>query len=282
MKGKSPAGPALATVLLELLDTIERTAAVVLRSTDPESLHDLRVAVRRSRSLLKLVGDLVPIDAAGDMPAELAWLAALTTPTRDLDVFIARLDSADAALEPFVRQLRTRRGVERRALRQGLRSERFGQFVVRWRSALEAAEPGDVLVRDVARERIGTAYRRVVRKAKRASSPTDLHTVRKRCKELRYLLEAFRPVCARPAYRALMKRLRRLQDELGALQDAQVRRTIVQESVSVELLPETLVAMGVLLGVDEAAAESHRAESVRRLQRFARPKVGRLVAGIVG
>src|SRR3984957_13477009 len=52
-----PAGQSSATILLRLLDTIEANLGGVVADTDTEFLHDLRVAVRRTRSALKLFGD---------------------------------------------------------------------------------------------------------------------------------------------------------------------------------------------------------------------------------
>ena len=54
-----PAPEAAAVILLRLLDTIEANIPGVLRDLDIEFLHDLRVSVRRSRSALKLFGDVL-------------------------------------------------------------------------------------------------------------------------------------------------------------------------------------------------------------------------------
>ena len=55
-----PASVAVATLLLGLLDTLEQNVDGVLRDIDTEFLHDLRVAVRRTRSAIKLLGDVLP------------------------------------------------------------------------------------------------------------------------------------------------------------------------------------------------------------------------------
>jgi hypothetical protein len=54
-----PAGAAAAAILLRLLDTIEANVGGVRADTDTEFLHDLRVSVRRTRSALKLFGDVI-------------------------------------------------------------------------------------------------------------------------------------------------------------------------------------------------------------------------------
>src|SRR5580693_10006479 len=55
-----PASVAVATLLLGLLDTLEQNVDGVLRDVDTELLHDLRVAVRRTRSAIKLLGAVLP------------------------------------------------------------------------------------------------------------------------------------------------------------------------------------------------------------------------------
>ena len=152
-----PAPEAAATILLRLLDTIEANVPGVLHDLDTEFLHDLRVSVRRSRSALKLFGDVLTAPrksgaknaglTAGDVArfaAEFKWVGDLTTPTRDLDVHL--LDFEDTArtlraakpddLEPFRGYLKQRRTREFRALARGLRSPRFVSLTQEWRAAL--------------------------------------------------------------------------------------------------------------------------------------------------
>ena len=59
-----PAPEAAAIILLRLLDTIEANIPGTLRDLDTEFLHDLRVSVRRSRSALKLFGDVLTTSGA--------------------------------------------------------------------------------------------------------------------------------------------------------------------------------------------------------------------------
>ena len=81
-----PAREAVALLLLQQLDTLEANVDGVLHDVDTEYLHDLRIAVRRTRSALKLLGDVLPGDLTLRFAAEFRWLGDLTTPLRDLDV----------------------------------------------------------------------------------------------------------------------------------------------------------------------------------------------------
>jgi len=249
----APARAAVAGVLLGLADTIEANVGYVIRDVDIEFLHDLRVAVRRTRSALKLAGDELPRDLAARFAPEFKWLGDLTTPTRDLDVNLAGFGdlagrlraAAPADLEPLRVQLAQRRVTERRKLLRGLRSARFAELMTAWRAALDdaaAARPrrGRHQGPDagtVAADRIGRAYRRVVKRgaaisaAGTAGGPPaeDMHSLRKRCKELRYLLEFFGSLYEPAALRRAVKDLKGLQDCLGEFQDAQVQRDEIRE-----------------------------------------------------
>src|ERR1700683_2558964 len=139
-----PASVAVATLLLGLLDTLEQNVDGVLRDIDTEFLHDLRVAARRTRSAIKLLGDALPAALAAPYAAEFKWLGDLTTPVRDLDVHLlgfgamaGQLVAASPAdLEPFRAFLARRRTREFRRLAAGLRSARFKTLTDHWRKAL--------------------------------------------------------------------------------------------------------------------------------------------------
>jgi len=303
-----PAQAALADVLLRLAETITANVGFVMGDVDTEFLHDLRVAVRRTRSALKLAGDALPGGMAARFAPEFKWLGDLTTPTRDLDVYLTGFDqmaaglsaASPADLEPFRAHLAARRRTERRRLVRGLRSARFTGLMTEWRSALEAAagqpagpEPD---IGSLAADRIARAYRRVVKlgsaltRAGAGDGPsgTDLHSLRKRCKELRYLLEFFGSLYDPAAYRRAVKKLKGLQDCLGEFQDGEVQREAIR-GFAVQMvarrgvrghgrqaaaaptaaeLAATLLAMGELTAQLHARQLRGRAEVADRFAQF--------------
>jgi CHAD domain-containing protein len=283
----APAPVAIANMLAGFASVIDDNVAGTIAAIDTEFLHDLRVAVRRTRSILKLAGDVLPANLAERFLPEFKWLGDLTTPVRDLDVYLleldtmaARLASADPRdLDPFRSFLVQHRTAERRRLVRGLRSRRFGQMMSDWRTALAqvaAGGDGGPTVAALARQRIGRAFRKVVRRGKRitADSPSgQVHELRKRCKELRYLLEVFRPACADTPYRPLIKELKALQDTLGEFQDGEVQREAVREFAALMMEqgaapPATVLAMGELAAQLDAHQLNARAALVGRLQPF--------------
>jgi CHAD domain-containing protein len=296
-----PASVAVATLLLRLLDTVELNVDGVLRDIDTEFLHDLRVAVRRTRSALKLLREVLPADLVERYAAEFKWLGDLTTPTRDLDVHLLgfgalteQLRAASPAdLEPFRAFLVRRRAREFRRLAATLRSARFGALTGDWRKAL-------LEVRDTSTPRkaprkhrprreptafalalstTGRAFRRIATRGAAItpdSPPESLHDLRKRCKELRYLLEFFAPLHDPAAYKKVVGDLKQLQDCLGDFQDSQIQReeigALAEAMLAEHAAPAaTLLAMGELAARLAVSQTKAREEFARRFARFAGP-----------
>jgi CHAD domain-containing protein len=289
-----PASVAVATLLLGLLDTLEQNVDGTLRDIDTEFLHDLRVAVRRTRSAIKLLGHVLPGGLAQAYAAEFKWLGDLTTPTRDLDVHLLGFDAmagqlvaaSPADLEPFRAFLVRRRAREFRRLSAGLRSARFRAIIDHWRKALvevrDARRPARR--RGVTADQLAVAttermFRRVVAQGGRitaASPPESLHDLRKRCKELRYVLEFFAPLHDPVAYRKVIGDLKQLQDCLGEFQDSQVQREEIG-ALADAMLAERAAPAATLLAMGEFAANlvlsqaEARADFAQRFTRFAGP-----------
>jgi len=289
-----PASVAVATLLLGLLDTLEQNVDGTLRDIDIEFLHDLRVAVRRTRSAIKLLGDVLPGGLAASYAAEFKWLGDLTTPTRDLDVHLLGYDAmvgqlvaaSPADLEPFRVFLTRRRAREVRRLAAGLRSARFRAITDHWRKALvevrDAGRPArrrGVTAADLAVATTERMFRRVAAQGSAisaASAPDALHDLRKRCKELRYVLEFFAPLHDPVTYRKVIGDLKQLQDCLGVFQDSQVQQEEIHALADAMLAERaapaaTLLAMGEIAAVLALSQAGARADFAERFTRFAGP-----------
>ncbi len=95
-----PAALAVCTVLTRLFGTAQANIPGTIRDIDTEFLHDLRIAVRRTRSVLKLAGSVLPASLPDRYRPEFKWLGDLTTPTRDLDVYLLGYPAMAAGLSP--------------------------------------------------------------------------------------------------------------------------------------------------------------------------------------
>jgi len=258
-----PAALAVVTVLARLAETMQANVAGTIRDIDTEFLHDLRIAVRRTRSVLKLAGAVLPASLVSRYRPEFKWLGDLTTPTRDLDVYLLGYDSMAAGLiaatepelQPFHDYLRRQRAGAHRQLGRGLRSARYTGLAARWTRDLDAvaASPGRrPATGKFAAGRIVQAHRRVLRLGGAigpASPATDLHELRKRSKELRYLLEVFASLYDPAQHWRAVNELKALQDCLGEFQDTEVQqgelRSFAARMVAGRAAPApTLLAMG--------------------------------------
>ena len=300
MQPDLPAGVAVARVLLSFLDELEAAWDGTVADIDIEFLHDFRVAVRRSRSAVKLLGDVLPPALVAWVTPQLKWLGDLTTPSRDLDVLLQELPSLTAGLtsgrpedmEPLALHLIRLRTGERRRLVRGLRSARFERLRARWRASLEELASWDgqphagPTAAEVGAERLATADRRVLRRGSRitpASPAEDLHNLRKRCKELRYLLEVFTPLLDPADARGAVKELKTLQDVLGTFQDSEAQREAIY-ALATDMMARggasarTILAMGEIAARLQEDQHSSRAKFAATFERFARRSVQRLMA----
>ena len=283
-----PASAAIAAVLRTFLATVEANVPGVLDDVDTEFLHDLRVAVRRARSTVKLAGDILPGTATAALGAppsaverlasELKWLGDATTPTRDLDVYLlgvpAMAERLRAArppdLDAFRAHIARYRADAFDRLTVDLRSSRFTSLLADWR-ALSSLGPSDAPPGPTATEfgaaRLRRAHRRVVRLGSTITPlapAAQLHALRKRCKELRYLIEIFEQIEPPRTRKRVLPVLKALQDCLGEFQDSDVQATAIR-TFAAEMMaagaarPSTLLAMGELAGQLDADQQHARA-----------------------
>ena len=292
-----PAAAALAAILAVQLEAIESNVPGAVKDVDTEFLHDLRIAIRRTRSALKLAGRALPGGLAGQYRPEFKWLGDLTTPTRDLDVYLLGFDEmtaglvgADAAdLRPFLQYLTRTRAAAHRDLARGLRSARFGRLARQWRADLAAVRQPRKrpTAGQLAGQKIAAAQARALRAGQRitgASPATDLHELRKDCKELRYMIELFGSLHDPELRWQAVRELKALQDCLGAFQDAEVQRdeihAFAQQMLAERAAPAvTLLAMGEIAAGLARRQRQARAEFDSKFAAFAsRPSQARLAA----
>ena len=83
-----------------LLGTIVANESGVRSALDTEFLHDFRVAVRRTRSLLGQIKHVFPADAVEHFSTEFSWLGRQTGAPRDMDVLVLALREPRADFRP--------------------------------------------------------------------------------------------------------------------------------------------------------------------------------------
>ena len=299
-----PSSVALARVLLRLAEIVDANHAGTVDDLDPEFLHDLRVSIRRSRSMLREVKRVLAPEPRRRWRTELKWVQTVTGAARDLDVHLEDFEEyrqwLPQALEPDLAPLRELLEQERaravRSMRRSLRSARYRDGWAGYKRYLErvrtGTEPIDADAQPNATRRIGKVAARRIRAVYRdmvemgsaideTSHPQALHDLRKRGKELRYLLEIFGDLYDPGEAQAMVKVLKALQDTLGAHQDRHVQsdalRALGPDLAKLERGPAALMAMGLLvdrLDGEQAAARRRVRGAVRGLRSAQAPEGG--------
>ncbi len=261
-----------------------------LEDLDTEFLHDLRVSIRRARSVLRELDGVFDPDRRQALRDELKWAQQLTGPVRDLDVQLLEWNALVAPLPADrVSELAALRAVlaRRRAreltrMRRGLRTARFTAALRAWESLATDGEGGELAgepIESVAGARIRKVYRRMVRDGSSItddSHPEELHDLRKRGKELRYLLELFGGPFPSDVVKPMVSSLKDLQDVLGRFQDRAVQvealRELRGELAAEPEGPAALIALGPALDALEADQAGARAHFAERFAAFASPE----------
>jgi CHAD domain-containing protein len=245
--------------------------------TDPEDLHQLRVATRRLRAFLRAGRRLLVREWAEPLRAELGWLGAALGPARDLDVLVEHLTEEVEALgddaaqaDGLLHSFDGERSAARAAVVEAMRSQRYLALLDR----VEAASTPRLAGADGSLAEIWWREWKRTRAAFAAlgEHPPDdeLHAARIRVKRARYAAELAAHELG-PRGVAFVGAAKRLQDVLGEHQDAVVAEQRIR-SWADENPGEEFVAGRLVQRQRErrAAARAEWPAAWRRLQRKAR------------
>lgn len=264
-----PAVVGFRAVLAGLNDTIMANWQGTVEELDPEFLHDLRVAVRRTRSVISEGKKVLPRAIVERAEERFAWLGTLTGPARDLDVHLINW-SADthrlvgdvvAALEPVHVLLQQRQESAHETLTRALQSAEAAELMATasrwWREPALDEAPGVDAERPLGKvvtKRIARAHANLVKRGRLISPdtpPEQVHDLRKDAKRLRYLLECFAGLLQDAPRKAFVRRLKAFQDNLGEHHDAAVHvaelRAVSHELHLGRASSQTMVAIGELI-----------------------------------
>ena len=270
-----------------LRSVLERQYAQMLRhdpgvrlDLDPEDVHRMRVAVRRTRALLRAARPLLDREWSEPLRSELKWLGGSLGPRRDLDVLIERLRKEIADLDPpehvaacqLVELLREERDQAQAVAVEALSSARYFRLL----DEVESATRGP----RVRRSQISLArlarreFKRLRKKTGRlswASTDAELHRVRILCKRTRYAVELAEPELGKRG-RRVAERAAALQDVLGEHQDAIVAEARLREVLTRAQGSGAAFAAGRLVERERARRAAARAalpKAWRKLERAA-------------
>ncbi len=240
------------------------------------AVHQMRVACRRMRALLRAYRPVLDEAWADDLRERLRWLADVLGAARDAEVLADRLVRTastdptaplnEAAVGRHAASVAERRADAVAALDAALDSDHYRELLdimvaaAREPRLTDAAEVPAASALPALVRRPWRALRRAVRELDAESPDTAWHRVRILAKRARYTVEAAATVDGSAA-RRLGKRLARVQDVLGQHQDAVVAAQMWQSLASSGGADEDLtLTAGRLVERERRAVRAARAE----------------------
>ncbi len=224
-----------------------RTIAVnlegVLRFENDKALHDIRIAIRKARTVLRGFRKPLESTSARRLDGELQRLNRALGLARDLDVWLAFLTSGPVKVQlagnrnwhKFIGHQQDLRRLQQVTVRRHLSGSafttlrtRFGRLLrIELPRAIESAPA--VPIEAEARRALAKNLRRALHLAelRHARSPEKLHRLRIALRRVRFLSLLFRPVLG-PAIDRLHNRVHAVERVLGDIRDTSLALTRIQ------------------------------------------------------
>ena len=209
---------------------------------DIEDLHQLRVAMRKSRSIMRLLRPWYRTRVIRRHNDSMRSVMRASGPVRDLDVLredLLVLDRGDTAeMQQSLEALDRQRTGLRGKLLFALYSDSWEQFLVDYTDFLVSpgagtarTRPGRIVAQQVRHVLPLLVQQRLTRVLAYGPHLADadserLHALRIQCKRLRYALSTFDALLG-PEARDYIRELKRMQDHLGRLNDINVARGLL-------------------------------------------------------
>lgn len=282
---------ALRQIIQSCLDQMIANEPCVARTKDPEGIHQMRVALRRMRSILRLFRNLLPPGHYGEIVAELRWLTNALGPARDWDVFCTEiLDPVHAylpdhdGLATLRRRTKARRNRARQTAQEAVASPRFTELVLRlsqwladsaWRDQPLSEQSARLFApaRLFAAEALTRRFKAVRKLGKRIDTlpVPERHQLRIEVKKLRYAVDFFGALFNARSVKAFARRLASLQDDLGYLNDVAVAAHLAGQVAADARAPDReplRAAEGLLIGWHGHGVAIHEADLIRDVKRL--------------
>ena len=229
-------------ILRHCVDHWTANHEVVLDGTDPEGVHQMRVALRRLRSAVSLFKSILPAEPADWLRSEARWLAGALGAAREWDVFLSDLLAPVEGAHPGRAELSVLRLLAEDEKMRGYgaaqaaaRDRRATEFLLRFGAWLAdggvraGATSGrltmlDRPIAELAADLLDQRHRRALKMGRGFAGLTveRRHRLRIELKKLRYAVDFFARLFPGKVARSYRRALARLQEHLGHLNDVAV------------------------------------------------------------
>jgi triphosphatase len=275
-----------------------------VKRRDEESLHQMRVALRRLRAAISLFSAVVSDDRIDTIKTELRWLAREFGPARDLDTLLIEVlkplrkqHANEPGLVSVARMFARERLKSYRRAHEAVQSARFRTLIL---DTAEWVETGpwsiseDSLMRARrempieihAAEQLSRRRKRIRRRGAKIGdlSPEQLHRLRIQVKKTRYAAEFFSSVYqgkkSAERCKKILSSLRQLQNCLGGINDIMIHKALAADIIArsgrgltAEQNRHRAFAAGLIIGHRQAQIQQFIESARKAYSRFDSAKV---------
>ena len=260
----------LQTLIWSCLLHLQGNLRGAMAGTDPEYLHQMRIALRRLRVVLRMAHEVSRDDELAALRGELSELGAMLGAIREWDVFIdgiAALLSEHAGLQTLLENSERQRAECCAVLHAQAR--KLQQLMLRfaiWMNGpyWETARQEDTTAGDFAARYLSRLYRRYTRTPFQGLDAERLHELRIHAKKLRYGAEFFASIFDARKTKSFIAALGEVQETLGQINDISVAHRLLEK-----------LAGNIAIGRDEIAfvgsnLEKRLPKKIKLLEKHAR------------
>lgn len=263
---------ALQSVFQTLYSTIRMNEPFVLKDQDTEFLHDYRVAIRKTRSALSQIKDVMSPEHNLRFKKVFSFIGKKSNNLRDLDVFLLNeqkyrsliTDELQKGYNYIVKSVIEKRKQAFEKFKEEVTTDSYQKKLIRWEVFLESmtekamhGPQASINIKELANTTITSQYSKVIdygMKVLETHDTNELHNLRIECKKLRYLLEFFKKLYPPEKINKLIKQLKKIQDSLGLFNDLSVHMDFFMELTetiqgNTQQKKQALVTAGYLVGL---------------------------------
>ncbi len=278
----------LSDIALKTLSIARFNEKGTLHDWDTEFLHDLRISLRRIRSVLSSIKGVFPEEELQTWKEVLGTISRHSNHVRDLDVYLLSRHEMTAllpielqdGLDRFFDDLTHQRKTAFRKLRTYLKSAsyrkkmQFLEEAFSHTATLKETEYSIAPIREQAANRIAKRLRQLTRLAKELEEDAPdaaIHEIRITGKKLRYLLEFFGQLFPSKEVTALSRSLSKLQHQLGDFNDTSVQQAYLLKYAAAETRiqePRIAMSLGGLIAVISKKHQSLKRKVIEKLDQL--------------
>jgi len=217
--------------LAHWMERVLKEMEFLQRGPEKDAVHDLRVAIRRCRSIAAVITEIDPSPAWHEMrslPKKLFRKLGELRDTQIMDEWVAdhgaENDKLRIALHTFFQEREPKLRQEALRLADKFDANSWQRLQGKLRKRVRLVPPESLAARCLAVERLDEA-KKMHAKALRADKPDSWHALRIALKKFRYTVESLLP----QEYESWSPNLKQLQDLLGEVHDLDVLRVIIKQ-----------------------------------------------------